>query len=63
MENEKFYKNRRDKVKEENRNSKDKSFKSTKERKKFKEGLKREYRALKRSEKQDVKKFIDNQIN
>jgi hypothetical protein len=29
MENEKFYKNRRDKVNEENRNSKDKSFKST----------------------------------
>lgn len=62
MENERFYKNKRDKIKEENRNSKDKSFKSVKERKKFKEGLKREYRALKRSEKQDVKNYIKKEL-
>jgi hypothetical protein len=63
MENEKYYKNKRDKVKEKNRESKDFDFNSSKERKKFKEGLKAEYRSLKRQEKQDIQKFIDDEID
>ena len=62
MENEKYYKNKRDKIKEKSREAKDFKFLSTKERKKFKDGLKVEYRSLKRQEKQDVRKFIDNEL-
>ena len=63
MEKEKYYKNKRDKVKEQNRESKDFKFKSTKERKNFKDGLKTEYRSIKRSEKQDVRKYIDDELD
>lgn len=63
MENEKYYKNKRIKVKEEKENMKDFEFRSTKERKKFKEGLKKEYRTLKRQEKQDVRRFIEDELD
>jgi hypothetical protein len=62
MENEKYYKKIRYKVKGEKQEAKDYDFNSSKERKNFNEDLKKEYRSLKRSEKQDVRDYIDKEL-
>lgn len=63
MKSEKEFKNKRLKVKKKKREMKYMSFESTNERKRFKKDLEREYRSLKRSEKQEVDKFIEDEIN
>ena len=63
MKDENFYKRKREDVKRRKRELNETDFKSSKERKKHKDDLKREYRALKRSEKDIVKKEIDKEID
>ena len=62
MKNDKYYRQKREKIKDKKRNMKNLSFESTEHRKSHIEDLKREYRSERRSEKQDVKKFIDDEL-
>jgi len=63
MKTEKEFKNKRLEVKKQKREMKYMSFESIQERKRFKEDLNREYRSLKRSEKQEIDKWIEDEIN
>ena len=62
MKTEKEFKNKRLNVKKQKREMKYMSFESISERKRFKEDLNREYRSLKRSEKQEIDKYIEAEI-
>jgi len=62
MKNDKYYRQKREAIKDKKRDMKNLSFESTRHRKAHLEDLKREYRSEKRSEKQDVKKFIDSEL-
>jgi hypothetical protein len=53
---------KRKKVKKQKRELDDINFRSSKERKKVRDGINREYRSYKRSEKQAVSKYIQDQI-
>jgi len=63
METEKFYKIKRDEVKKEKRDMANMDFFSSKDRKKYRDGINRTYRAIKRKEKQDLKKYIDKEVD
>lgn len=59
----KDYKKKRLKIKEAKRGMKDMHFLDKEHEKSFKEDLKREYRANKRSEKQAIEKEIDEELS
>jgi len=59
----KNYDQKREDLKREKREGMKQDFENTKSRKKFVEGIKRSYRSLKRSERQIVKKKIDDDID
>lgn len=59
----KNYDQKREDLKREKREGMKQDFEDTKSRKRFVEGVKRTYRSLKRSEKQVVKKKIDDDID
>jgi hypothetical protein len=59
----KNYNQKRIELKEQKREGLKSEFEDTKSRKRFIDGVKRTYRALKRSEKQVIKKQIDNELN
>jgi hypothetical protein len=59
----KNYKQKRTELKVEKREGMKQDFEDTKSRKRFVEGIKRTYRSLKRSERQIVKKKIDDDID
>jgi len=57
---EKNYKQKRNELKDEKRRKK--SFKSSEDRRNFVDGIKRSYRALKRSERQQTRKRIEKEL-
>jgi hypothetical protein len=59
----KNYKQKRIDLKEEKREGMKQDFEDMKSRKRFVEGIKRSYRSLKRSERQIIKKKIDEDID
>jgi hypothetical protein len=60
---ERTFKKKRNKVKKQKRELDEINFRSSKERKKVRDGIDREYRSYKRSERQTVKKYIEEQID
>ena len=58
----KDYDKKRKELKEEKREGRKAHFESTNERKKFVEGVNKTFRSLKRSEKQVIKKRIQNEL-
>jgi len=63
MKDENFYRRKREDVRRRKRELEKIEFKSSDERKKRKDDLKREYRALKQSERDTIKKEIEKEIN